>query len=306
MRNTGVPVTGRSVRFKQVDVFTSVPFKGNALAVVFDADSLGDDDMQAIARWTNLSETTFVCAPTDPEADYRVRIFTTCGELPFAGHPTLGTAHAFLDSGRQPKTPGHLVQECGAGLVELARRPAGHDDDATHTWAFAAPPAKTTPLPEAQYDALRAALHSDAIDFGAAPCGVDNGAPWLVTRLSSAQAVLALDIDYDALATIAASVGAQGLAAYGAHDVDGPATFEVRCLMTGLGKGEDPVTGSANAAIAMLLAQQSRRPGSRYTVRQGTTMGRDGRVCVDYDDTAGKIWIGGASLTVVDGTIQLA
>ncbi|QBQ98142.1 PhzF family phenazine biosynthesis protein [Paraburkholderia pallida] len=299
-------MTLRSVRFKQVDVFTSRPFKGNPLAVIFDADGLDTAQMQAVARWTNLSETAFLLAPTDARADYRVRIFTTQGELPFAGHPTLGTAHAFLDSGRQPKTPGHLVQECGAGLVELAQRPyAGTASDAMDTWAFAAPPAKMTPLPESQYDALRAALRSDAIDFGAAPCGIDNGAPWLVVRLSSAQAVLALDIDYDALATIAASVGAQGLAAYGAHDANGPATFEVRCLMTGLGKGEDPVTGSANAAIAMLLAQQNRRPGSHYTVRQGTAVGRDGRVFVDYDDAAGKIWIGGTSLTVVDGTIGL-
>ncbi|MCG5075762.1 PhzF family phenazine biosynthesis protein [Paraburkholderia tagetis] len=300
-------MTARSVRFKQVDVFTSHPFKGNPLAVVFDADGLDTAQMQGIARWTNLSETAFLLAPTDARADYRVRIFTTQGELPFVGHPTLGTAHAFLDSGGQPKTPGRLVQECGAGLIELAaQRPAGSDNDAAQTWAFAAPPAKMTPLPEARYDALRAALRSHAIDFGAAPCGVDNGAPWLVVRLSSAQAVLALDIDYEALATIAASVGAQGLAAYGAHRDDGPATFEVRCLMTGLGKGEDPVTGSANAAIAMLLAQQDRRPGRRYTVRQGTAMERDGRVFVDYDDAADKIWIGGASLTVVDGTMQLA
>jgi len=297
----------RSVRFKQVDVFTSRPFKGNPLAVVFDADGLDTAQMQGIARWTNLSETAFLLAPTDARADYRVRIFTTQGELPFAGHPTLGTAHAFLASGRQPKTPGRLVQECGAGLVELAEKQAiGQDDEATRAWAFAAPPATMTPLPEARYDALRAALRPDAIDFDAAPCGVDNGAPWLVVRLSSAQAVLALDIDYEALATVAASVGAQGLAAYGAHDANGPATFEVRCLMTGLGKGEDPVTGSANAAIAMLLAQQDRRPGNRYTVRQGTAMGRDGRVFVDYDDAADKIWIGGASLTVVDGTIELA
>lgn len=300
-------MTQPSVRFKQVDVFASRPFTGNPLAVIFDADGLDTAQMQTIARWTNLSETAFLLAPTDARADYRVRIFTTQGELPFAGHPTLGATHAFLDSGREPNTPGRLVQECGAGLIELAARgPAAHADDATPVWAFAAPPAKMTPLAESQYDALRAALRSDAIDFGATPYGVDNGAPWLVLHLPSAQAVLALDIDYDALATVAASVGAQGLAAYGEHGVDGPATFEVRCLMTGLGKGEDPVTGSANAAIAMLLAQQNRCPGSRYTVRQGTAMGRDGRVFVDYDDAAGKIWIGGTTLTVVDGTIRLA
>jgi len=291
-----------SVRFKQVDVFTSVPFKGNPLAVVFDADTLDTAQMQAIARWTNLSESTFVLAPTDARADYRVRIFTTQGELPFAGHPTLGTAHALLESGYRPKTPGRLVQQCGAGLVELAAREGG-------VWAFAAPPARVTPLPATQYAALRAALQTDAIDFDAAPCGVDNGAPWLVVRLASAAAVLALAADMQAVAQIAQAVGAQGLAVYGPHADGIPATFEVRCLMTGFGTGEDPVTGSANAAIAMLLERQGRRPGTRfgtrYTARQGTMLGRDGRISVDYDDAAGRIWIGGASLTVIDGTCCL-
>ncbi|MFP6559823.1 PhzF family phenazine biosynthesis protein [Paraburkholderia sp. B3] len=297
----------RSVRFKQVDVFTSVPFKGNPLAVVFDADGLDTAQMQAIARWTNLSETSFLLAPTDPRADYRVRIFTTRGELPFAGHPTLGTAHALLESDHQPKTPGRLVQQCGAGLVELAEQ--GRDDhpndDTPVRWAFAAPPARVTPLPADRYDALRTALRSDAIDFEAAPCAADNGAPWLVVRFASAEAVLALDPDLQAFTTIAESVGARGIAAYGPHAAGGPATFEVRCLMTGLGKGEDPVTGSANAAIALLLQQQNLRPGAHYTVRQGTAMGRDGRVSVDYDDAAGRIWIGGASVSVIDGSCRL-
>jgi PhzF family phenazine biosynthesis protein len=292
-------MTQQSVHFKQVDVFTSVPFKGNPLAVVFDADGLSGDEMQAIARWTNLSETAFLLAPSDTRADYRVRIFTTKGELPFAGHPTLGTAHAFLESGRLPRTPGRLVQECGAGLIELAEGENG-------AWAFAAPPARVTPLADDQHEALRAALRSDAIDFTATPCGVDNGAPWLVVRLASAQAVLALDIDYEAIESVAASVGGHGVAAYGPHDANGPATFEVRCLMTGLGKGEDPVTGSANAAIALLLEQQNQRPGDSYTVRQGTTLGRDGRVHVEYDNSASKIWIGGHSVTVIEGTCRLA
>ncbi|MHA7431039.1 PhzF family phenazine biosynthesis protein, partial [Burkholderia pseudomallei] len=161
-----------TVRFKQVDVFTSVPFKGNPLAVVFDADALSDADMLAIARWTNLSETAFLVAPSDPAADYRVRIFTTGGELPFAGHPTLGAAHAFLDAGAQPKAPGRLVQQCGAGLVELAKRDGG--------WAFAAPSARVTPLAEREWPALAAALRTGAIDFGVPPRAVDNGAPWLV------------------------------------------------------------------------------------------------------------------------------
>ncbi|WP_323121703.1 PhzF family phenazine biosynthesis protein [Burkholderia alba] len=293
-------MTDRFVRFKQVDVFTSVPFKGNPLAVVFDADALGDAGMRAVARWTNLSETAFLCTPTDPAADYRVRIFTPGGELPFAGHPTLGSAHAYLDSGAAPRTPGRLIQQCGAGLVELVERDGG--------WAFAAPPARVTPLPERDYPALAAALRTGAIDFGAAPHGIDNGAPWLVVRLASAADCLALAPDPAALASIVRSVGASGLAAYGPHPADGPATFEVRCLMTGdgFGHGEDPATGSANAAIAGLLTQQGRRPGPAYTARQGTAIGRDGRIRVHYDDAIGKTWIGGASVTVVDGRFRLA
>jgi PhzF family phenazine biosynthesis protein len=293
-----------TVRFKQVDVFTSVPFKGNALAVVFDADGLSTEQMQAIARWTQLSETTFLQKPTDPAADYYVRIFTTQGELPFAGHPTLGTAHALRESGYQPKQPGTMIQQCGVGLVEL--RELG--DSANGAWAFAAPPARVTPLPQHQYAALSAALRSDAIDFTAPPCGVDNGAPWLVVRVASAQACLSLEPDPAALTDIVHSIGTHGLAVYGPHDANGPATFEVRCLMAGgsLGVGEDPVTGSANAALAGVLTAQQRRPGPRYTVRQGTAIGRAGEISVHYDDAAGKTWIGGPSVTIVDGTFRLS
>ncbi|CAB3635818.1 PhzF family phenazine biosynthesis protein [Paraburkholderia rhynchosiae] len=295
-----------TVRFKQVDVFTSVPFKGNPLAVIFDADALSADQMQAIAHWTNLSETTFLLKPTDAAADYRVRIFTTHGELPFAGHPTLGTAHALLESGYQPKQPGKLVQQCGVGLVELQ---AIHEDsgDAHGAWAFAAPPARITPLPEQQYAALSTALRSDAIDFSAPPCAVDNGAPWLVVRVNSARECLALEPEAATLAELVHSVGTHGLAVYGPHDADGPATFEVRCLMMGggFGVGEDPVTGSANAALAGLLSAQHLRPAARYTARQGTALGRAGKIVVRYDDTNGKTWIGGSSVTVVDGSFRM-
>ncbi|ENH6337731.1 PhzF family phenazine biosynthesis protein [Burkholderia vietnamiensis] len=291
-------MTGRRVRFKQVDVFTSVPFKGNPLAVVFDADSLGDDDMLTIARWTNLSETTFVCTPSDPQADYRVRIFTPGGELPFAGHPTLGTAHAFLESGARPRTPGRLIQQCGVGRVELREQPDG--------WAFAAPPARFTPLDRSDYPALAAALRSDAIDPDAEPCAVDNGAPWLVVRLTSADACVGLAPDPAALAALTHRYGTHGLAAYAPHPDGGPATFEIRCLMSGGGfaTGEDPVTGSANAALAGLLSRQQRRPGASYTARQGTAIGRDGRIAVRYDDD-GMIWTGGNVVTIVDGTFSL-
>lgn len=300
-----------TVRFKQVDVFTSVPFKGNPLAVVFDADALDAQQMQAIARWTNLSETTFLLKPSDPAADYRVRIFTTHGELPFAGHPTLGTAHALLESGYQPKQAGKLVQQCGVGLVELEALSEPHG-----AWAFAAPPARVTPLAEDRHAALSTALRSKAIDFSAAPCAVDNGAPWLVVRVNSARDCLALEPDAAALADLVHSVHTHGLAVYGPHEADGPATFEMRCLMSGggFGVGEDPVTGSANAALAGLLSTQQLRPGPRYSVRQGTVLGRAGQVCVHYDDARpagdplrgrGKTWIGGASLTIVDGTFRL-
>ena len=290
----------RTVRFKQVDVFTAVPFKGNPLAVVFDADDLDDAQMQAIARWTNLSETTFLVKPTEPAADYRVRIFTTHGELPFAGHPTLGTAHALRESGYQPKVPGKLIQQCGAGLVELRAQEGG-------AWAFAAPLARVTPLATDLYATLALALRSDAVDFSAPPCGIDNGAPWLVVRVNSAAACLAIKPDAAALARVVEAVGAHGIAVYGPHEANGPATFEVRCLMVGgnLGVGEDPVTGSANAALAGLLTAQQRRPGLAYTVRQGTAIGRAGQVSVHYDDATGKTWIGGSSVTVVDGTFRL-
>lgn len=293
-------MTARTVRFKQVDVFTAVPFKGNPLAVIFDADGLDDAQMQAIARWTNLSETTFLVRPTEPTADYHVRIFTTHGELPFAGHPTLGTAHALLESGYQPKTPGKLVQQCGVGLVELNALDGG-------AWAFAAPPARVTPLAADLYATLSDALRTDAIDFSAPPCGVDNGAPWLVVRVNSAAACLAIEPDAAALTHVVTAVHTHGVAVYGPHDADGPATFEVRCLLMGgnLGVGEDPVTGSANAAIAGLLSARQRRPGLAYTARQGTVLGRAGQVSVRYDDAAGKTWIGGSTVTVVDGTFRL-
>ncbi|PRY07097.1 PhzF family phenazine biosynthesis protein [Paraburkholderia sp. BL25I1N1] len=291
-----------TVRFKQVDVFTSVPFKGNPLAVVFDADALDTTQMQAIAHWTNLSETTFLVKPTDPAADYRVRIFSKLGEMPFAGHPTLGTAHALLESGYQPKQAGKLVQQCGVGLVELEALP-GSDG----AWAFAAPLARVTPLAEDRYAALSTALRSNAIDFSAPPCAVDNGAPWLVVRVSSARECLALAPDAGALADIAHSAGTHGLAVYGPHEANGPATFEVRCLMAGggFGVGEDPVTGSANAALAGLLSAQRLRPGTHYSARQGTALGRAGQISVRYDDARGKTWIGGSSVTIVDGTFRL-
>ncbi|BAN22627.1 PhzF family phenazine biosynthesis protein [Caballeronia insecticola] len=296
-------MSSRTVQFKQVDVFTSVPFKGNPLAVIFDAEGLSSARMQEIARWTNLSETAFLSPPTDPRADYRVRIFTTAVELPFAGHPTLGSAHALIDSGYTPKTPGRLVQECGVGLVSLAERADGE-------WAFAAPPATIVPLTDAQNARLAASLAPAVIDFSAPPAAVNNGAPWLVVRVQDASQCLAMSLRGEArasIATLVAETGMHGIAVYGPHAPGGPATFELRVILLGAENMEDPVTGSANAALATLLSAQGRRPGASYTVRQGTALGRDGRVSIAYDDLAdgAPVWIGGHSVTVIDGTFRI-
>jgi PhzF family phenazine biosynthesis protein len=294
----------RTVQFKQVDVFTRVPFKGNPLAVIFDADGLSTERMQDIARWTNLSETAFLLPATDPRADYRVRIFTTAVELPFAGHPTLGSAHALIDSGYAPKTPGRLVQECGVGLVALAEQENGE-------WAFAAPPATIVPLTDAQNERLAAALGSAVIDFSAPPAAVNNGAPWLVVRVQDAAQVLALSLQgaaRESLTALVAETGMHGIAVYGPHGNGEPATFELRVILLGAENIEDPVTGSANAALATLLSAQGKRPGERFTVRQGTALGRDGHISIVYEDderSLSNAWIGGASVTVIDGTFRL-
>lgn len=296
-------MSARRVRFKQVDVFSDVPFKGNALAVVFDADGLDADEMLAIARWTNLSETTFLLEPTEPSADYYVRIFTPAGELPFAGHPTLGTAHALVESGYVPRTAGRLVQQCGVGLIEI-------EDRAPGVRAFAAPPARITPLPETEFAALREALgtREDEIDFTRVPpSAVDNGVRWLTVGLTSPERCVTVKLNPSALSHIVQRAGMKGLTLYAAHPAGGPASYEMRCIVMDdeLAIYEDPVTGSANAGLASLFSSRDARPGDRYTVRQGVAIGRAGRVFVDYDDARGKTWIGGASTTVVDGTISV-
>lgn len=275
-------------RFKQVDVFTSVPFKGNPLAVVLNADGMSDDEMHAITRWTNLSETTFVLAPTTPLADYRVRIFSPGTEFPFAGHPTLGTAHALLEAGLQPRNPGRLVQECGVGLVPIKTGADG-------ALAFRAPEATLVPLPEQRDALLRRALGSDAFSN---PVRVDMGVCWLVVRMHSAQACLDARPDADALLELVNS-GMTGIAMVGPHPAGGPADYEVRCVFTKLGVlTEDPVTGSANACIARVLGE-----AGDYSVRQGTLLQRDGRVSVVYAE--GAPWIGGHSVTVIDGMMRI-
>ncbi|HBZ15290.1 MAG TPA: phenazine biosynthesis protein PhzF family [Pantoea sp.] len=280
------------VAFKQVDVFTSSAFKGNPLAVIMDAQGLSDAQLAAIARWTNLSETTFVLPPQDEAADYRVRIFTVEGELPFAGHPTLGTAHALLEAGWPLKTPGKIVQECGVGLVEVK---ISHDG----ALAFAAPAATLTPFSDAL---MSSALNSEAFDLSQAPTIVDMGIRWLLIPLSSAQAVLDVVPSVADLHRLQQHADVNGTMIFGALPAGENEQYEVRALLVENGSlTEDPVTGSANACLARYFAAQGQTRD--YRARQGSVIQREGRIQVSFSDAA--IWIGGQTVTVIDGTIAV-
>ena len=270
--------------FRQVDVFAEEPVRGNPLAVVHDADDLTDEQMAAFAAWTNLSETTFLLRPTDPAADYRVRIFTGSGELPFAGHPTLGSAHAWVEAGGAPRNADAVVQECGVGLVEV-RRDAGR-------LAFAAPDLlRSGAADKATVAAAAAALRIDVADVVAAEW-IDNGPGWLGVLLADAEAVLAVEPDVVAMGDLKL-----GLA--GPYPSGSPHAIEVRALFDGV---EDPVTGSLNAGLAQWLIGSGRLPEA-YTASQGTRLGRSGRVHVQRVD--GTVWVGGATRTVIHGALDL-
>lgn len=272
-------------RFVQVDVFGSRPFGGNPLAVVLDADGLCDDRMQEVARWTGLSETTFLLPATDPGADYRVRIFTPGGELPFAGHPTLGSAHAWLEAGGSSHD-GVVVQQCGAGLVSVRVGPKG--------LAFAAPPLRRGgPLDEATLARCLACLGIDASQVVAHAWG-DNGPPWAMVLLADAALLQSLrPAVVDARAAFPAGI---------ALTPDKEWAYEVRAFMAPPNPAEDPVTGSLNAAAAMWLRSRGAVPAA-YTVRQGMQVGAAGEISVS--DEGERIWIGGQVSTVVSGTITL-
>lgn len=275
--------------FKQLDVFSRVALKGNPLAVVLGADSLTDQQMADFANWTNLSETTFLLTPRDPKADYRVRIFTTLKELPFAGHPTLGSCHAWLQSGGIPKGE-EIVQECEIGLVRIRRQ----GDEL----AFIAPPLlRSGPVEAPLLERVRQAL-------GLSPEAVvrsqwvDNGAGWLALMLASRDQVLALQPDYSQLHGLAVGVIAPCNPAYDVVDTQ----FEVRAFVAGDGAQEDPATGSLNAGVAQWLLAEGLAP-QRYVVSQGTALGRAGRICVEHQGD--EIWIGGAVALCIEGRLQL-
>lgn len=291
----------RTSAFKQVDVFTSEPMRGNALAVVFDAEGLGDADMQRIAAWTNLSETTFVLPPTQPQADYRVRIFTPRSELPFAGHPSVGTAHALLEAERiVDKTA--LIQECAAGLL-----PVQVEDHGAQQRIFVrAPQAKLHAVDNALTQRACAALGTRAT--GAAARMIDVGPHWLICDLGHAASVRALRPDMDATAALCRQSGATGIAVFGRNeDAGSPFALVVRAFCPADGIPEDPVTGSANAAIGAYLHASDALAtiGTSYRVSQGREVGRDGYVDVRVDVNSGAVDIGGHSVTCVDGTLVL-
>ena len=299
----------RARPFAQIDVFTAAPGYGNPVAVVLDGARLDDAAMQRFARWTNLSETTFVRPPTDPQADYAPRIFTPGGELPFAGHPTLGSCFAWLAAGGQPKWADRIVQQCAKGLIPIRR-----DGERL---AFATPPSvRSDPAPALLADIAQA--------LGVEPAQIlraqrlDNGPVWLTLQLDSADTVLALEPDHARLAALGQKVGVIGVypapsaielvsrssreaRAFGAPP---PAPLiEVRAFAAPIGVPEDPVTGSLNASLAQWLIEAGELP-PRYVAAQGTALGRAGRVHVERD-AEGQVWIGGDCVGVIQGQVTL-
>jgi PhzF family phenazine biosynthesis protein len=271
--------------FSQVNVFSSEAYLGNPLAVVHDAEGMTDEEMHRFANWTNLSETTFLLPPTDPGADYRVRIFTTTDELPFAGHPTIGSAHAWLEAGGAPRQDGEVVQQCPAGLVRVRRG---------ERLAFAAPPVvREGPVTGEERDHLIRALaisEDDVVDAR----WIDNGPGWVGVLLRDAASVLAVRPEW-------AEFGDLEVGVVGAYPAGSECAVEVRAFCPGIGVVEDPVTGSLNASLGQWLAGD-RLPAS-YVASQGTVLGRQGRVYVERDGDT--VWVGGDAATAIKGDVDL-
>jgi PhzF family phenazine biosynthesis protein len=271
---------------REVDVFTTTPYTGNPVAVVHDADGLSSEQMQQFANWMNFSETTFLLPPEKPEADYRVRIFTPVLELPFAGHPTLGTCHAWLEAGGQAKDPAAVIQECDACLVAVRRTRDG--------LAFSAPPlVREGPVEELTIELICDVLRLDRSEVVDAQW-VDNGPGWVAVLLESAQKVLDLHPGYAEL----------DLGVAGPHPPGSAEALEVRAFFPKDGAlVEDPVTGSLNASLAGWLID-SGRVSAPYVAAQGTALGRSGRVHISRDDDR-TIWVGGGTVTCVTGQVEL-
>ncbi|HTP60735.1 MAG TPA: PhzF family phenazine biosynthesis protein [Burkholderiales bacterium] len=276
-------------RFMQVDVFTKVPFRGNPVAVVLESAGLSAGDMQRIAAWTNLSETTFLLPPSSAAADYRLRIFTPRAELPFAGHPTIGSAHAVIEAGIVKPKGGKLRQECGAGVLDL-------EVDGATIW-LDAPPATDTPVDAVDLDFLEKILKAKSTGV---PRIMNVGPRWLIADLGGAGEVAALAPDMAALAELSNRLSIGGVTVYGTA-TDGRSAVHVRSFAPAHGIPEDPVCGSGNISVAAYLMATG-RSRANYVARQGMQMGRDGEVSIRYDGK--KIFLGGSSVTCVDGLLQ--
>lgn len=277
-------------RFVQCDVFTASPLRGNGLAVVVDADGMSAEQMQRFAAWTNLAETTFLLPPQDPAADYRVRIFTPMREMPFAGHPTLGSCAAWLSSGGKPRQPGVVKQECAVGIVEI--------DIGGAVPAFVAPPTRIAPLAEDDRHRIAAALKIPPAAIVASAL-LDNGPVWQVLELDSAQSVLQVDS-----AAVRWPVF-KGIGLVGPHPPGSECDYEVRMLAPSSGMSEDPITGSLNAALAHWFLARGILPGP-LLMAQGTCIDRIGRVHIRPDAAvAGRVWIGGHSHVLIRGEVEL-
>lgn len=274
--------------FAQVDVFSPTPYLGNPVAVVLDGEGLDDEAMQRVARWTNLSETTFLLPPSIPEADYRVRIFTPGGELPFAGHPTLGSAHAWLEGGGNPLRDDLIVQECPAGLINVRR--------GNGILSFAAPATQRTGELESEYLTQIIAAFGIREDQVLSHQWVDNGPGWAVIRLATAQEVLELEPDLSRIPT--AMIGA-----IGAYPEGSEHAYEMRTFAPGVGVPEDPVCGSMNASVGQWLTSTGAVPAN-YRVSQGTRLGRAGDITITADDD-GTVWVGGVTTTCFRGTAEI-
>jgi PhzF family phenazine biosynthesis protein len=285
---------------KVVDVFTSVPLRGNPVAVVLDAEGLDTKTMQALAAWTNLSETTFLLPPDDPEASYRLRIFTPRGELPFAGHPTLGSAHAALESGRAVPREGRLVQQCGVGLVSLRVVGSGGDRELS----FVLPSASLIPLGDSDVAELEAILGVD-VDRAAPPTIVNVGAVWIVASVSDADQLLSLEPDFSRSAAFERRLGVTGVTLFAPKEPGG-ADIEVRSFASSQGVNEDPVCGSGNGSVAVFRHANGLIPpdGVRYVATQGQCLGRAGSIAVRVD-ADGRVELGGRCVTTVNGAITI-
>lgn len=290
-----------SFRFKQVDVFTDKPFFGNPVAVVLGAEGLEAEQMQRIATWTNLSETTFVLPPSNPEADYRLRIFSPGGELPFAGHPTVGSAHAVLESGFVSPDAQALCQECAAGILPLRVEGSG----STRKIFVQVPQTRIARDLAGEEERISQVLGTK-IASSPAPLALQVGPTWIVAHIEKSEAVRALEPDMAAMARLSRELGVSGITVF-SLERQGDAEAHVRTFAPAMNIPEDPVCGSASATIGAYLAQTGLLAvtGDRYTVSQGTEMGRDGRIFVSVQDNGRLIEIGGCAVTAIDGTIEI-